>query len=77
MLCNALLHAINVKIGPPANYSSPWCPKLVTGLLVTVALCLLSVMPLISVFSQSNVSGLTSNLIGEINVKFYSRVIHA
>jgi len=62
MLCNALLHAINVNFGPPsANYSSPWCPKLVTGLLVTVALCLLSAMPLISVFPQSNFSGLTSN----------------
>jgi len=62
MLCNALLHVINVKFGSPSvNYSSPWCPKLVTGLLVTVALCLLSVMPLISVFSESNFSGLTSN----------------
>ena len=62
MLCNALLRDINVKFGPPSeNCSSPWCPKLVTGLLVTVALWLLSVMPLISFFSQSNFSGLTSN----------------
>ena len=38
-----------------------WCLKLVKGLLVTVALWLLSVMPLSSVFSQSNFSGLTSN----------------
>jgi len=60
MLRNALLHAIYVNFGPPsANYLSPWCPKLVTGLLVTAALCLLSVMSLISVFSQSNFSGLT------------------
>jgi len=43
-------------------YAPPWCPKLVTGLLVTVALWLLSVMPLSSVFSQSNFSGLTSIL---------------
>ena len=62
MLCNALLRDINVKFGPASeNCSSPWCPKLVTGLLVTVALWLLPVMPLISVFSQSNFSGLTSN----------------
>jgi len=61
MLCNALLHTINVKFGPLSeNYLSPWYPKLVTGLLVTVALWLLSVMPLISVFLQSNFSGLTS-----------------
>jgi len=33
------------------NIISLWCPKLVTGLLVTVALCLLSVIPLISVFT--------------------------
>ena len=39
----------------------PWCRKLVTGLMVTVALWLLSVMPLSSVFSQSNFSGLTTN----------------
>ena len=39
----------------------PWCPKLDTGLLVTVALWLLSVMPLSSAFSQSNFSDLTLN----------------
>jgi len=42
-------------------FASPWCPKLVTGLLVTVALWLLSALPLSSVFSQSHFSGLTSN----------------
>ena len=50
------------KIWPPSeNSSPPWCPKLLTDLLVTVALWLLSVMPLSSVFSQSNFSDLTSN----------------
>ena len=39
-----------------------WCPKLVTCLLVTVALWRLSLMPLSSVFSQSHLSGLTSNV---------------
>ena len=42
-------------------FASPWCPKLVTGLLVTVALWLLSALPLSSVFSQSHFSSLTSN----------------
>jgi len=33
------VHAIDVKFVPPSeNYSPPWCPKLVTGLLVTVDL---------------------------------------
>jgi len=54
--------AVDVKFRPPSEISSPpWCPKLVTGLLVTVALWLLSVMPLNPVFSQSNFSGLSSN----------------
>jgi len=42
-------------------FAPTWCLKLVTGLLVTVFLTLLSVMPLRPVFSQSNFSGLTSN----------------
>jgi len=45
------------KIWVSENFSlPPWFPKL-----VTVALWLLSVMPLSSVFSQQNFSGLTSN----------------
>ena len=33
------VHAIDVKFGPPSEHSSsPYCPKLVTGLLVTVSL---------------------------------------
>jgi len=33
------VHAIDVKFGPPSeNSSTPWCPKLVMGLLVTDAL---------------------------------------
>jgi len=56
------VHAIDVKFGPPSENSSPfWCPKQVTGLLVAVALWLLLVMPLSSVFSHSKFSGLTSN----------------
>jgi len=34
-----LVHAIDVKFGPPSEISPPpWCPKFVTSLLVTVAL---------------------------------------
>jgi len=34
-----LVHAFDVKFVPPSeNYSLPCCPKLVTSLLVTVAL---------------------------------------
>ena len=34
-----LVHAFDVKFVPPAENSSlPWCPKLVTDLLVAVAL---------------------------------------
>jgi len=61
---------------PSENSLNLWCPKLVTGLLVTVALWLLSVMPLSSVFSQSNFSGLTSILIGEINGKSFILVLY-
>jgi len=33
------VHVIKVKFGPPSENSSlPWCPKLVTGLLVAVVL---------------------------------------
>jgi len=33
------VHAIYLKFGPPSeNSAPPWCPKLVTGLLVTIAL---------------------------------------
>ena len=49
----------------------PLVSKLVTGLLVTIALWLLSIMPLMSVFSQSNFSGLNQILTGEINVKSF------
>ena len=41
------------------------------GLLVTVALWLLSVMPLSSVFSQSNFQVQHQILIGEINAKSF------
>ena len=38
MLCNALLHAINVDLGFLQKSTRPtWCAKLVTGLLVTIA----------------------------------------
>ena len=49
------------NLGLSENSSPLWCPKLVTGLLVVVALWLLSVTPLSSVFSHSNFSGLTYN----------------
>ena len=60
------------------KFFPPWCPKLVRDLLVTVALWLLSVMPLSSVFLQSNFSGLTLNFSRRnYRQKFYSRLIHA
>ena len=63
MLCNALLHVINVKFGLPSeNYLSPLVSQAGYGSAGDCCLWRLSVMSLNSVFSQSNFSGLTSNI---------------
>jgi len=60
MLCNALLHAINVRFGLPSeNYSFPQVSQAGYGSAGDWCLWCLSVMPLNSVFSHSNCSGLT------------------